>query len=344
MRAECMNSNCVITSDTFRNGKGFRNCMKWCAVAVFLLISSKAYGVNSWGCFGLGAAEYFVPGLGYAITRQWDKAIILGGARWMSAIKYGEAVESDYYQEDVDDIYDTINADDSGSGKTETTVTLTKETWQANYYGSLYTNLLFTTWGDLYQNRCEPNTETYSLMLSPFRFDHFYKKWQFWLPVAIALGSYSTFDDSSTVDYYLSRGLTESSIKRDSFSQYYMVGVGEEMFFRGTLQNYLFETFSKDWGISPGFSRHLSVLTGSAIFAAAHTGSGFTANPAVAFVFGVYEGYVYHPSLEEFDLMTAIAIHSWWDLLITYSILNHAEFTESQAQVEVPLFKIGFRF
>ncbi|MBU3915030.1 CPBP family intramembrane metalloprotease [bacterium] len=300
--------------------------------------------MSKWACFGLGAAEYAVPGLGYAISGQWDKAIVIGGLRWASSSMYYNATESEYYQEDVDDIYEVTDSDDSQSGKTETIVRLTKETWTAQYYGNLYGNLLMITWGDLYQNGCQPNTETYSLMLSPFRIDHFYSKWQFWLPILVVAGNYSYFSEISKVDYFLDRGLTESDLKRDSFSEYYMVGVGEEMFFRGTVQHFFFELIKEKWGISPSFSRHLSVLSASAVFAAAHTGAGFTADPASAFLFGIYEGYVYHPSLDEFDLTTAIAIHAWWDIIISYAILNHADFHTVDADIRIPIFKMGFRF
>jgi hypothetical protein len=309
-----------------------------------LPLKSELQAISRGGCFGAAAAEYLVPGLGYAITKQWDKSAVFGSVRWYSYFKANDAYDSEYYQEDPDDIYHTTDAEDSESGKTETTVTLTKETWEAQFYSNIWWNMLLVTWGDLYQFNCQENKETYSLMLAPFRLDHFYYKWQFWLPVVVALANYYTFDDDSIVEYHLERGLTKDDLNRDTFSQYYLVGVGEEMFFRGVVQHYFFESFRDHWNFSPGASRHLSILGASAVFAVAHSGSGFTATPAVAFLFGLYEGYVYHPSLEEFDLITAIAIHSWWDLIVSYAILNHAEFTESSAKIEVPLLKIGFRF
>jgi len=324
--------------------KGFYLSILSFAVVLVLSGNSSVYGISKGGCFGAAAAELFVPGLGYAITRQWDKAMIFGGTRWYASYRYSESASSGYYQEDSDDIYEVTEAEDSESGRTETRVTMTRETWEAQYYANLNGNLLFITWGDLYQYNCQENTETYSLMLSPFRFDHFYKKWQFWLPVAIALSNYTYFEEHSQVEYFLERGLTKNDLNRDTFSEYYLVGVGEEMFFRGAVQHFFFESFRDAWKFSPWASRHLSVLGASAVFAVAHTGSGFTANPGVAFLFGLYEGYVYHPSLEEFDLTTAIAVHAWWDLIVSYTILNHAQFTESQADIQIPIVRIGFRF
>jgi CAAX prenyl protease-like protein len=321
-------------------------CLMFLLTALLMVSSwgSPLFAISKGGCFGAAAVELFVPGLGYAITRQWDKAAVFGGGRLYSSYRYSEAVSSEYYQEDYDQIYETTDAEDSESGKTETRVTLTKETWEAQYFANLNQNLLFISWGDMYQYSCQENKETYSLMLSPFRFDHFYTKWQFWLPVVVALSNWAVFDEHSQVEYVLERGLTRDDLNRDSFSEYYMVGAGEEMFFRGVVQHYFFESFRDSWEFSPWASRHLSILGASAVFALAHSGSGFSASPGTAFLFGLYEGYAYHPSLDEFDLITAIAIHSWWDIIVSYTILNHAEFKESQADIRVPVARIGFRF
>ena len=311
---------------------------------LFLLITNgQSLAVSRLGCLGAAAVEYIVPGAGYAFTKQWDKALVFGGARWITRDQFFLAAGSEHYQENGT-VYRVVDADDSVSGKTETNIYMNKETWTAEYNASLNLNLLLISWADLYQNDCKINTETYQLMLSPFRFDLFYKKWSFWLPMAMRIASYATFSDNSKVEYFLQRGLTAADLKRDTFSQLYMVGIGEEMFFRGTVQHHLFFTLMDDWGFSAQVSRHLAVVGASAFFAAAHNGEGFAATPTGAFFFGLYEGYVYHPSLSEFDLATAIAIHAWWNILISYAILNHAEFTESQKSIRVPVFRIGFNF
>jgi len=331
-------------------GQWFNVCRLLLVLSAVSLPMMPASAINKWGCLGLGAAELWVPGLGYAISRQWDKALILGGTRWVTSTLAYDAYQSPYYQENSDDIYQTIEKEDSASGKTETNIYLTRETWNADLYGSLNFNLLLTTWGDLYQHQCQPNTETYDLMLSPFRWRHFYRQWEFWLPISLLLANYLYFYDyaaeqsESQVTYYLRRGLTENDLRRDSFPKYYMVGVGEEMFFRGTVQHFFFEVLRDDLGYSAALSRHLSIAGASVVFAAAHDGSGFTANAFTAFLFGLYEGYVYHSSLDEFDLTTAIAVHAWWDILVTYAILNHAEFDEEQANLRVPLLSVAFRF
>jgi len=310
----------------------------------WLSLTAQVTAVSRLECLGAAAAEYLVPGTGYLFTKQWDKAATLGGVRWMALSKVQAAYSSGYYQEDPEDIYFVTEADQSVSGKDEIRIVLNKETWEGNYFANIYGNLLLITWADFYQNSCEPNTDTYQLMLAPFRFDHFYDKWYFWAPLILAASNFSYYSDDAIVEYNLKRGLNRSDLRSQSFGEYYLVGVGEEMFFRGLVQNHLFNRLQESFGISPFWSRHLSVAGASAIFAAAHNGAGFTANPGSAFLFGLYEGYVYHNSLDEFDLITAIAIHSWWDILVTYAVLNNAEFNESQADVQIPLFQIGFKY
>ena len=227
-------------------------------------------GVSSPGNLGPRRGVRYYPAM--------DKAIVFGSSRLVTSNLGYEAYHSEYYQDDSDDIYETVDEEDSRSGKNETNVYLNKETWEANFYYSLNFNLLLTTWGDMYQHSCQNNTETYDLMLSPFRFDHFYKDWMFWMPFGFLVANYLFFyensqeESNSQVNYYLRRGLKESDLRRDSFPKYYMVGVGEEMFFRGTVQNYFFESLKDRWGFSASSSRHLSIFGASAVFAAAHDG------------------------------------------------------------------------
>jgi hypothetical protein len=305
---------------------------------------SSLLAVGKLRCFGAGVTELFVPGLGYATTKQWDKAVIMGGSRWVLARHAIDASNSDSYQKDKDDIYKTVKEKDSKSGKNETVIYLNRETWEAQYYNSMYSNMLLTTWGDLYMHGCTPNTETYSYMLAPFQFPHFYKKWYFWLPTVLTLYVGRSLSDREKIDFYLGGGLTEKQMRNDAFSQYYMVGVGEEMFFRGLAQNYFFEAWKGYAGFSPSVARHFSVFSGAALFGLAHNGSGFSASPFYAFLFGLYQGYTYHPSIDEFDLTTAIAIHSWYDIIVTYSIYNNATFHEEEKNFEIPLMRVAFSF
>ncbi|MCP4298500.1 MAG: CPBP family intramembrane metalloprotease [Proteobacteria bacterium] len=316
-------------------------------VALFILIvypDSSLYAISRLKCLGAGLAELYIPGMGYAITRQWDKAVILGGSRWFLSGQVLNSIDSDNYQKEPDDIYHIVNEEDSNSGQTEVSVYLNKATWEGQLAGSLYGNLLLTSWSDLYMHRCQPNTTTYSYLAAPFQFSHFYKKWQFWVPTLLALQANFSLSEDSRINYYLGKGLTENQLRRDSFPKYGMVGVGEEMFFRGAAQTFFYQTWQETFGVSPSMAHHLGVFTAAAFFGAAHDGTGFSADFGSAFIFGIYEGYVYQPSINEFDLTTAIAIHAWYDIILTYAIYNNATFHELDDQIEIPLMRVAFTF
>ena len=153
---------------------------------------------------------------------------------------------------------------------------MNKETWDANFYGGIYSNLTLISFWDLYEHSCEkdPKGEVYQYSAAPFAFNKFYKKWQFWLPIGIALSSYANFEDNNQVDWYLYRGLTKSQIQRESFPLYYSVGVAEELFFRGVIQDAFFNYYKKNY--SAAVARHLGVFSASLVFGAAHSGAGFS--------------------------------------------------------------------
>lgn len=303
-------------------------------IGIAILSSGNAaYAVSNMKCLGASMLEFFLPGVGYVYLDQYDKAVLLGGGRWTTLFFYQEAVRSEEYQGDNDKIYQRTSSGESETGEEELRVFLNKETWQAEYNMSLNTNLLLISLGDMYMNRCQPNFETYKYMFSPIRIDHFFDNWMFWFPMALLAAFPEEFAETSGVEYFLERGLSSSDIFRDSGVRYYTVGVGEEMISRGTIQNFFFEKMKNSWGWNPQFSRHASVLAAAAVFAAGHSGEGHSTDASGAFFMGIYLGYTYHPSLEEFDLMTAIALHSWWDMMIMYIILKNAEFYENQEDV-----------
>ncbi|OGG97916.1 MAG: hypothetical protein A2508_01265 [Candidatus Lambdaproteobacteria bacterium RIFOXYD12_FULL_49_8] len=312
------------------------------ALSLFVYPPSKAWARS--GCFWITAGEIFVPGLGYGVSGQFDKMLLFGGGRWLAANQYANTSASPDYQQNPNEIYKTTSAKDSDSGKVETRVYLTQATYEARYYAYLESNLTLISWGDLYQHSCDANTETYRWVAAPFLFNQFYDNWMFWVPMAVLASNAATFNDTQLVEYHLSRGLTQSRMRRDEFGHFYMVGLGEEMLFRGTFQHYFYETMNDSWGWGKEPSRHMSVVAASAVFGAAHTGMGFSADTASAFLMGLYLGYSYMPGPDEFDLTTAIAIHAWWDIVLSYTIMNNAHFTEENPTLEVPIFAIGFKY
>jgi len=304
--------------------------------------TSLAMGTGS--CWGIAAGETFVPGLGFGLSGQFGKMAVIGGGRWAADRKYYKLIEEPDYQKKSTDIYVTVDAEKSPSGKAETDVYLNKSTYEAGFYGSLSGNLWMISLGDLYRNNCESSNETLKLSFSPLRFDHFYDNWMFWLPVAVLAANNATYGDTNISRYHLGNGLKEKQLKEDGWKQYYMVGFGEEMFFRGTVMQSMYSGLTGGMHFSAGGARHLSVVGSSAVFAVAHNGAGFTATPAIAFASGVYLGYAYMPNPGEEDLMTAIAIHSWWDIMVSYTILNNSTYTSSDSKVEIPLLSFAGQF
>ncbi len=310
-------------------------------VLIFSLVFSVLLPVSSYAsCFWSGVGEVFVPGLGYAINSQWDKALIVGGLR------LGTLSEYHSNRRDIDgNTNDVVVTDkeDSASGKPEVDYYLNKETWKAGFYGTQYLNLGGMSAWDLYQD-CEPNNELYSMSLAPLNLPHFYDKWNFW--AALAFGAYYAQAQSDNVifRYHLGRGLTESELRNDMSWHYYSVGLSEEMFYRGVLQDHFYKVMKNNWNWSPGLSRHLAVWSAASLFGLSHSFSDNNASPVTAALLGAYLGYVYQPSIDEFDLTTAIAIHAWWDIIIAFTVLNNASFEETDEAVEVPLASISFRF
>jgi hypothetical protein len=198
-----------------------------------------------------------------------------------------------------------------------------RETFYANAYVSMYGNLTFATFYDLYETGCEDNPETFGLMLAPFQIWEYYDEWTFWVPTVWAS---SVSLKSDLVTYHVDKDLSKNEMINTSFLQYQLVGVGEEMLFRGVIQQSLYNLFSM--GFSKSASRWGSIITASAVFGAAHSGAGFTASPAIAFAAGLYFGIIYHPADGDFDLTEPIAIHSWWDAILAHRRLKGAEFVE----------------
>lgn len=291
-------------------------------------------------CFWSGVGEAFVPGLGYAINGQWDKTIIVGGLR------YWVRSERNYYWDNIEDATSDIifiDREDSESGKYEKYYYYDKETWKYSFYGSEYLKLAMMSIWDLYQN-CEPNNELYKMSLAPLNFPHFYDKWYFWAPLIFtyALHEYIV-NEQTDYHFYLGNGLKESEYRRDRVIGGYTAGLSEEMLFRGVLQDYFYKVMKDDWKWSAGASRHVAVWIAAILFGASHTSSE-SASQTQAALIGAYLGYVYQPTVNDFDLTTAIAIHSWWDVISRLVILNSAYFEESDEPVEIPVFSVSFRF
>jgi hypothetical protein len=285
--------------------------------SLMLLLPQNAQAISKCGTAAL--AEWLVPGLGYLIIEDYDKAVVFGGLRWWSLTGATTNMMDDDYQSDPDEIYKVT---DTGSDETRTDVYLTRETFYGNAYARFYTNMTFITFYDLYDGGCQDNTETYAEIFSPFQFWEFGDSLTFWIPTGLQLATAGT----PNLTYHVDSDLNREEMQRISFVNNQLTGVGEEMFFRGFLQRSIYR------GLNDGFSKPTarwgSILIASSLFAVAHNGAGFSAGPGAAFAAGIYLGTVYHPSSGEFNLTEAIAIHSWWNSLIGYKNLRDADFEE----------------
>ncbi|MDT8448092.1 MAG: CPBP family intramembrane glutamic endopeptidase [bacterium] len=202
---------------------------------------------------------------------------------------------------------------------------------------------MLITWGDLYLHGCEPNNKLFEYAAAPVRFDQLYKDPWFIFPILGLSLSLSQLSQTELVQYHLGNGLTKSDLYNDAWKQYYLVGFGEEMFFRGLVLEGFNDSF-RAWEFSPNASRHLSIFGSAAVFGLAHNGQGLSANSLSAFASGVYLGYAYMPEVNQREMARVIALHAWWDILISYAYFNNAEFFEGQSKVEIPVATISFRF
>ena len=276
-------------------------------------------------CFGAAVGEYLLPGVGYALLGEYDKAVIFGGLRWATRSKYASYARSPNYLRDPRDIYKTEKITVAGKERQKVDIYLSRETFYGKAYASMYSNLTFVTIYDLYDG-CGAKSDTYGLMLSPFRLDHFWAEATFWAPTVYAgvvpLGS-------DNVTYHVDSDLSRQEMINLSLVQYQLVGIGEELLFRGVIQRSLYNGFSGF--LSKNAARWTSLVSASAVFGAAHSGQGFSANSGVAFAAGLYLGYVYNPEVDQFDLIEPIAIHAWWDTLLVNRRLRESKFVERKA-------------
>ena len=296
--------------------------MKLILLSIFFLISIplSTSGASSLRCLGATVAEYLIPGLGYGILGHYDKMLILGGARWITYNKYNTYSSSDDYQEYYNEIYKETELSE---GEVQYDFFYSRETYLGNAYLSMYGNLTYVTFYDLYESGCENNPDTYGLILAPFQIWEYGDELTFWIPT---IWSATVPLDNNKLTYHVDTDLTRKEMINISFLKYQLVGVGEEMLFRGVIQQSFFKLFST--GLSRNLSRWGSILTASAIFGAAHNGAGFSASPGIAFAAGVYLGWIYHPADGDFDLIQPIAIHSWWDTILDRRRLQGGDFVE----------------
>ena len=93
-------------------------------------------------CAGTALAEWLVPGLGYAINDDYDKALIFGGLRWWAINGYMQNSDSENFQEYPDEVFKESKNED---GEDVTDIYLSKEPYYSVAYLRLYTNISLIT-------------------------------------------------------------------------------------------------------------------------------------------------------------------------------------------------------
>jgi len=314
----------------------------YCFAAFMLLLCETSFGINKLGCLGIGILDWYLPGVGSAVVlRQWEKPFTLFTPYYLARKSAREYTESEYYQDRHPLDEEMIPADQTESGEKEYWYFFNKETAKARSYYRLSNSFRAFAVYDLYQSGCQPDveTDTYPLMLAPVRFDKFYNDWMFWVRLGIHW-FYSELTNREKVKkrLFLGRGLKSNEWVRDETISFYFQGTSEEMLHRGIIQNYMFESLQRV-NISPRISRHLAVLGGAAVFGLSHEN-----DPSDHFWSGVYYGYMYHRSLDEFNLLSAAATHAWMNTLTAIKLVLDSDVHESDEDVEITLLYLGFSF
>ncbi len=178
------------------------------------MIPVSAWGVSAFGCLGATVAEYLIPGLGYGFLGHYDKLLVLGGSRWVVLNKYLQYSTNKDYEKNFSKIYRKRELTDD---KNQHDFFYSRETFYANAYVSMYGNLTFATFYDLYETGCEDNPETFGLMLAPFQIWEYYDEWTFWVPTVWAS---SVSLKSDLVTYHVDKDLSKNEMINTSFLQY----------------------------------------------------------------------------------------------------------------------------
>jgi membrane protease YdiL (CAAX protease family) len=148
------------------------------------------------------------------------------------------------------------------------------------------------------------------------------------VPLAIALYFAVTPATDQRYVYKPDRTVSRSTLGYGAFAQSEMVGIGEEAFFRGFVNNALSDSWGRWWGLAGS----------SAIFGLAHEGIGGQATILQAAGFGAYLGWIQQRN--DYDIGEGVAIHFWWDFLVSLGMLQQRK----QKNQEVQLLHINWRF
>ena len=268
-------------------------------------------------CATIIAADLFVPGTGRLINKDYAK-LSLDALRLYSGFNLNQRYTGPVYRTFL---YEYQSPDLS----------------RRNLYSNLRNGLgIFNVW-DFYESRCAKNPKSAKIFLAPFQFKHFYNNPLFlittlpvlsfvlltlfypqWISSDFVSNIHEIFGNNVILERdVLTEGtnvyLHEAS---DTLGRTLAYGIGEELLYRGIIQKELYYLFQKPiFGFSPEKSRYAAILLASLSFGAAHLNTNGFAFAAFAGFAGIFFGLAYQPRVGEFDLITPVAMHSWYHLL-----------------------------
>jgi len=272
------------------------------------------------------AASFLIPGLGQAANGDYAPAGIQFGAYLLLYDRWATLSERE----------DFLQPEDR-ENEQENLLRTNRTTFYADLYGSALLDLqLYSSYSAYRDARLSidnagystpmPNETLGDLVLAPFR-------WQFlsrpttYIALILPLWAALTPASDERLVYDPEPSLTRDEMAAGFALQFEGVAIGEEAFFRGVLNN----------GLSSGFGNTWGLVGSSTLFALAHQGTGPQATPILAGAFGLYLGWLHQRN--DFEIGEGVAIHFWWDFLISLSQLaRHKE------QAHITLFTYAGRF
>lgn len=270
------------------------------------------------------AASLLLPGAGQAGNGDWSAAAGHAGLWLFLWRQHGMLIEQpDYLEADV-------RVDDD-----ELLLHTNRTTLSADLYASAGVNLaLYSAYGayrDAWAHGAAdpfppPGDSLGALAQAPFRWKHLSRPTTFvpLLALAAALGA---GDPDERYAFVRQGGLTRDELTLGLTAQMEMVAVGEEALFRGVINHSLSRRLGPRWGV--GLS--------SVVFGLAHSGTGGTATPIGAALFGLYAGLLHQRN--DYALGENVALHFWWNMLISVAAIQGRD-----GDGEVPLAQFSMRF
>lgn len=272
------------------------------------------------------AASLFLPGLGQALQGNYGEGG-LQGALFLGALWQEVRFESDPDFIPVEDREDPVTGN----------ILTNAATHQADFFYFAVQNLAFYSAFAAYRDGRAaaadggdatpgPRESFAELALAPFQGEYLFRPVTLaalLLPLYIALSP----RDDGRVLYQPTDGITPEQIAAADMGIHFGVAIGEEAFFRGVLNTGLSERLGRWWGLAAS----------SLLFGLSHQGSAGQATAASATGFGAFLGYLQQEN--GYDIRQGIAIHFWWNFLVSLGLLDNQEKTAT-----VPLLYVAFRF